>query len=199
MRKALSLKEAFELLFNNWGPGNEVFDWYTGLPNKSIHTIHLRKERKSPFYHEYITFRLRDDTYWRIDRRQFQDEPTPINCIYEPGVPAHDTIIQTTGLGSPLGRDPLLGSASGCMIELEFKKDVDVGLVLRICRAIKAHPKAKVYTLQRYNSYFFAQTIIMCIACGVSNWGGWGELVSILRYYSSSTREITHSSLGWGK
>ncbi|CAE6488039.1 unnamed protein product [Rhizoctonia solani] len=175
MRKALNLKDAFELSFKNWGSGNEVFDWYTGLPNKNIHTIQLRKERKAPFYHEYIMIRLRNDTYWRIDRRQQEHEPSPIKCIEELGVPAYDTIMQMSGMGSSLGLDPTLGGASDCMVELEFKNAVDLGLVLRICCAIKAHPKAEAYTLQRYNCFFFAQTVIMCTACGASNWGGWRE------------------------
>ncbi|CAE6470766.1 hypothetical protein ACGC1H_003947 [Rhizoctonia solani] len=174
-RKALKLQRPFELDFQNWGPNNPVYKWYKALQNPHIHTFHLRKERQGPFYHEFVVFRLKDGTYWRIDRRQHQDEPTPINCIQDLGVPAYDTIEQVTGMGSFLGLDPLLAAASDCMVELEFKKDVDVGLVLRICRAIKAHPKANVYTLQRYNCFFFAQTMLMCTACGASDWAGWGE------------------------
>ncbi|CAE6442630.1 unnamed protein product [Rhizoctonia solani] len=174
-RKALKLQRPFELEFQNWGPQNAVYTWYKALQNPNIHTLHLRKERQAPFFHEFIVVRLKDGTYWRIDRRQLQDEPTPINCIQEQGVPAFDTIEQVTGMGSFLGLDPLLAAASDCMVELEFKKDVDVGLVLRICRAIKEHPKANVYTLQRYNCFFFAQTMLMCTACGASDWAGWGE------------------------
>ncbi|KAH7326919.1 hypothetical protein B0J17DRAFT_722842 [Rhizoctonia solani] len=176
LRQALNLKSPFEISFQDWGPKNPVFDWYKSLQNPIIQTMHLRKERKAPFFHEFIVLRLRDGTFWRIDRRQLQDEPTPINCIHEPGVPAYDTIEQVTGMGSFLGLDPLLAAASDCMIELEFKKDVDVGLVLRICRAIKMHDKAMFYTLQRYNCFFFAQTLLMCTACGASNWAGWGEI-----------------------
>ncbi|CAE6480362.1 unnamed protein product [Rhizoctonia solani] len=175
-RQALNLKSPFEITFQDWGPKNPVFDWYKSLQNPNIQTMHLRKETKAPFFHEFIVLRLRDGTFWRIDRRQLQDEPTPINCIQEPGVPAYDTIEQVTGMGSFLGLDPLLATASYCMIELEFKKDVDVGLVLRICRAIKMHEKAMFYTLQRYNCFFFAQTLTMCTACGASDWAGWGGI-----------------------
>ncbi|CAE6531674.1 unnamed protein product [Rhizoctonia solani] len=176
LRKALKL-QSFELDFTHWGPKNALYTWYNSLQTPQLHTVHLRKERAAPFYHEFILFRLKDNTYWRIDRRQRQDEPTPINCIQDVGVPAFDTIEQVTGMGSFLGLDPLLAAASDCMIELEFKAgiEVDVGLVLRICRAIKEHPNANVYTLQRYNCFFFAQTLLMCIACGASNWSGWKE------------------------
>ncbi|KAJ1306363.1 hypothetical protein OPQ81_007369 [Rhizoctonia solani] len=171
-RKAMKLQDPFVITFENWGPGNAVYDWYRGLQNPYIQVMHLRKERNGPFYHEFVVFRLRDGTFWRIDRRQLPDEPVPVNSIMPEGVPAYDTVEQVTGMESFL--DPLLASGSDCMVELEFKKDVDVGLVLRICRAIKTDKCSSVYTLQRYNCFFFAQTLIMCTACGASDWAGWG-------------------------
>ncbi|CAE6437906.1 unnamed protein product [Rhizoctonia solani] len=171
-RKILKLQDPFEMDFNDWGPGNRSYDWYHSLSNRYIQTIHLRKERESPFYHEFIVFRLRGDrpTFWRIDRRQLPDEQTPLNSIYTEGVPARDTIEQVTSLESRLE------VRSNCMVEIDFQPDVqvDVGLVLKICRAIKADKNAKVYTLQRYNCFFFAQTLIMCTTCGVSDWAGLG-------------------------
>lgn len=192
-RKALKLEDQFELTFEDWGPGNRVYDWYKGLRNPNVQVMQLRKERASPFYHEFIALQLKDGTFWRIDRRQHQDERTPINCIQPTGVPAFDTIEQVNGLGLFLGLDPLSTGASNSMIELEFKQDVDVGLVLRICRAIKEHTYAKVYTLQRYNCFFFAQTVVMCTACGVSDWAGRGELVSTAKAIGNCVNNL----VGW--
>ncbi|CUA72971.1 hypothetical protein RSOLAG22IIIB_10449 [Rhizoctonia solani] len=168
-RKLFNLMEPFRIVFDGWGPVNPLYNWYTELANPYIHTMQLRKERESPFFHEFIVIRLRGDTYWRIDRRHLPDEKTPLNCIYTDGVPAHDTIEQVTSLESPLY------ASSDCLVELEFNVDVHVGLVLRICRAIQNHKGAKVYTLQRYNCYFFAQALLFCTACGISDWAGAGE------------------------
>ncbi|EUC56120.1 Wbp11 domain protein [Rhizoctonia solani AG-3 Rhs1AP] len=168
-RKLLNLKEPFRMSFDNWGPGNSLYDWYSGLENPYIHTMQLRKERESPFFHEFLVIRLSAGTYWRFDRRQKPDENTPLNSLYTDGVPAHDTIEQVTSLESPLY------TRSDCVVQLEFKVNVHVGLVLRICRAIQNHIGARVYTIQRYNCYFFAQTLLFCTACGVSDWAGAGE------------------------
>ncbi|CUA72969.1 hypothetical protein RSOLAG22IIIB_10447 [Rhizoctonia solani] len=168
-RKILGHEEHYRITFDGWGPVNPLYNWYTELANPYIHTMQLRKEREAPFFHEFIVIRLRGDTYWRIDRRHLPGEKTPLNCIYTDGVPAHDTIEQVTSLESPLY------ASSECLVELEFNVDVHVGLVLRICHAIQNHKGAKVYTLQRYNSYFFAQTLLFCTACGVSDWAGAGE------------------------
>ncbi|CUA71493.1 Cycloartenol synthase [Glycyrrhiza glabra] [Rhizoctonia solani] len=167
--KLLNIKDPFQITFDGWGPVNPLYNWYTELANPYIHTMQLRKERESPFFHEFIAIRLRGDTYWRIDRRYLPDEGTPLNCIYTDGVPAHDTIEQVTSLESTLY------ASSDCLVELEFNVDVHVGLVLRICHAIQNHKSAKVFTLQRYNCYFFAQTVLLCTACGVSDWAGTGE------------------------
>ncbi|CAE7087654.1 unnamed protein product [Rhizoctonia solani] len=65
--------------------------------------------------------------------------------------------------------------------------DVHLALILKICQQIQAHRLARVYTLQRYNCYFFAQTLIMCIACGASNWVGTVDRLSQQHNYDSSS------------
>ncbi|CAE6418305.1 unnamed protein product [Rhizoctonia solani] len=168
-RKLLNLEPPFRITFDKWGAGNDLYDWYTRLENPYIQTMQLRKEREAPFFHEFIVIQLKSGTYWRIDRRQLPDEDMPLDCIFKDGVPAHDTVEQVTSLQSSLY------ARSDCMIELEFNANVHVGLILRICRAIQRHTGAKVYTLQRYNCYFFAQTLLFCTACGASDWAGVGE------------------------
>ncbi|CEL56366.1 hypothetical protein RSOLAG1IB_07752 [Rhizoctonia solani AG-1 IB] len=168
-RKLLNLEEPFRMTFDAWRRGNHLYDWYTArLSNPFIQTMQLRKERESPFFHEFIVIQLRSGTYWRIDRRQLPNEVTPLDSLYE-GVPAHDTVEQVTSLESSLY------ARSDCLIELEFSTDVHLALVLRICRTIQNHERARVYTIQRYNCYFFAQALIFCTACGVSDWAGVGE------------------------
>jgi hypothetical protein len=176
-RKLLNLEEPFRMTFDAWRRGNHLYDWYTArLSNPFIQTMQLRKERESPFFHEFIVIRLKSGTYWRIDRRQLPNEVTPLDSLYE-GVPAHDTVEQVTALESGLY------ARSDCLIELEFSTDVHLALVLRICRTIQNHERARVYTIQRYNCYFFAQALIFCTACGVSDWAGVGEQVSCCYVY----------------
>ncbi|CAE6486464.1 unnamed protein product [Rhizoctonia solani] len=176
IRKKGKIQE-LAMSFDSWTKENDTFNWYEERKQagngrgRYIRTMHLRKERDAPFYHEFVVLHLDDGTFWRIDRRQLKDEQDPYSCIKECGVQACDTIERVSGMTNFLEQNPIT-SSSNCMVELEFKKDVDVALVLRICRAIKSHKKANVYTLQRYNCFFFAQALIMCTACGVSDWAG---------------------------
>ncbi|KAH7326918.1 hypothetical protein B0J17DRAFT_222542 [Rhizoctonia solani] len=181
VRKKGKIQE-LAMCFDSWTKENDTFNWYEERKQEAdgrgryIRTMHLRKERQRPFFHEFVVLHLDDDTFWRIDRRQLPDEQDPYGCIGESGITACDTIERVSGITNFFERNPIT-SSSNSMVELEFKKgiDVDVALVLRICRAIKNHKKAKFYTLQRYNCFFFAQALIMCTACGVSDWAGWGQ------------------------
>ncbi|KAF8677442.1 hypothetical protein RHS04_06167 [Rhizoctonia solani] len=167
-RKVLRLQEPFNITFDGGKDSQPLTDWYNNHSNNPyIQTLQLRKERDGPFYHEFVVFRLRAGTYWRIDRRQLPDEEMPLDSIFRDGVTARDTMEQVTSF------DASLYSRSDCLIELEFKVPVHVGLILRVCRSIQNH--AKLYTLQRYNCYFFAQTLTLCTACGVSDWAGMGK------------------------
>ncbi|KDN43390.1 hypothetical protein RSAG8_06174, partial [Rhizoctonia solani AG-8 WAC10335] len=166
-RKLLKLEEPFLITFDKWGPGNFLYNWYSGLENPYIHTMQLRKEREGPFFHEFIVIRLKAGTYWRIDRRQLPKENTPLNCLYTEGVPAHDTVEQVTSLESTLY------ARSYCLVELEFNVDVHVGLIF--VEFIVILQCGCSYTLQCYNCYFFAQALLFCTACGASDWAGAGE------------------------
>ncbi|CAE6459767.1 unnamed protein product [Rhizoctonia solani] len=175
-QKLLRLETPVDISFkdNQWTSGNPMYDWYSRRINEgkvSVETMQLRKELSAPFFHEFVVFSLRGGGFYRIDRRQLPNEELPIDAIYTHGVEACDTIEEVPDLNS------VLYARSKCLIELSFKPDtnVHIGLILRICRAIQKHKGANVYTLQRYNCYFFAQTLVMCIACGASDWAGLGD------------------------
>lgn len=159
-RRSLNLEDPVRIQFTRpWEVGNPLFDWYNHRRNLSIHTMQLRKEREYPFFHEYIVFRLRDfGGCYRIDRRQRPDEDIPLESIYQGGVEAYDTIEHVRSL------DDTLYCPSDCIVEIEFKVDVPIALLPRIFEAIHEHPRARLYTLQRFNCYFFAQTILLCTA-----------------------------------
>ncbi|GAB1518691.1 hypothetical protein RhiTH_001755 [Rhizoctonia solani] len=95
-RKVLRLQEPFNITFDGGKDSQPLTDWYNNHSNNPyIQTLQLRKERDGPFYHEFVVFRLRAGTYWRIDRRQLPDEEMPLDSIFRDGVTARDTMEQT--------------------------------------------------------------------------------------------------------
>ncbi|KEP44981.1 hypothetical protein V565_336380 [Rhizoctonia solani 123E] len=133
--------------------------WYRSRSDRLVRALQLRREREGPYFHQFIVFELKGNGgLFRIDRRLRPGEDTPLNSLKDAGVPAFDTIEPVVTWDDPLF------PASDCLISIEFKVDVYLALILKICRAIQEHPLAKVYTLQRYNCYFFAQTTVLCAA-----------------------------------
>ncbi|CAE6470250.1 unnamed protein product [Rhizoctonia solani] len=162
-RKYVSLKfrEPQRMELNSaWGKGNQLFKWYYGLNNHIIDTIQLRKEREPPLYHEYFAFRLRSDAgCFRVDRLP-QDQNINLAGLLSDEVLARDTISPISYLES---RSP---HASDCLVEITFKDDVEVDLklLLDICRAISQNSSARMYSFERYSSSFYSQTLFTCLA-----------------------------------
>lgn len=122
-----------------------------------VETIQLCNKLVGPSYHEYIVFRLHNNGgYFRLERRQLPTEMTPLDCMAKEGVEAHDALEESRGFN-----DPRLVQ-SDCLIQLEFKFGFHVLCLLKVCQAIQNHRAARMYTVQRYNCYFFAQTMIYC-------------------------------------
>ncbi|KAH7326827.1 hypothetical protein B0J17DRAFT_220539 [Rhizoctonia solani] len=167
-RRALGLRDPIRIQFRQgWGPGNPLFQWYEECfkhpDSKMVRAIQLRKERLYPFFHEYIVFICRDGSRYRIDRRQLPDENVPLDSVYSHGVEAYDTVEEI----SPY-HDKLY-STSDCLVEVEFR-ELDILFIIRICWAIHRHKSARLYTLQRYNCYFFAHTILTCATRSACEW-----------------------------
>ncbi|CAE6440626.1 unnamed protein product [Rhizoctonia solani] len=158
-RHLLNLEAPVRIQFKEeWKSGNSLHDWYQRRSSHAIATMELRRERNAPFFHQYIILKLLDDCFFRIDRRQQPDENTPLDCIYEQGVEACDTIEEVTSF------EDTSYSPSDCLVGVQFRDGIPLERVLKILWAIHQHPSARVYTLQRYNCYFAAQTIISLAA-----------------------------------
>ncbi|CAE6470243.1 unnamed protein product [Rhizoctonia solani] len=146
-----------------WAEGNPLFDWYKRLESSSqrclVRSVQLRKESKQPFYHEYLVFCMDDvnNTRFRLERRQLENEDQPLNSLFEYGVEAYDSIEDVSSIEKFI-------VPSHCVAEIHFNEGIHLAVVLEICRAIHKHPSARVYTLQRFNCYFFAQTVLLCTA-----------------------------------
>ncbi|KAG8736628.1 hypothetical protein FRC11_002529, partial [Ceratobasidium sp. 423] len=162
-RHLLNLEAPVRVQFKGgWKAGNPLYEWYQRRSSRDISVIQLRKERNAPFFHEYVVFRLDDGRCFRVDRRQLPDETVPLDSIYQQGVEAYDTIEEVTSLEdspySPSDRLMEINTTplNGVHIRIQLE------LVLETLWQIHSHPSTQVYTLQRYNCYFVAQTIFWC-------------------------------------
>ncbi|CAE7059114.1 unnamed protein product [Rhizoctonia solani] len=141
------------------------FDWCQRHPNSSIQLMQLRKERVAPFFHEYVTFRLKDGSgSFRIDRRQRRDILSPMKCTEETGSEAFDTIEEVVDM------EDSMYNPSDCLVHIDFTADVHLCLITDFCMAMSRHERARVYTVQRYNCYFYAQSMILYVLCWAHGW-----------------------------
>ncbi|CAE6535051.1 unnamed protein product [Rhizoctonia solani] len=159
-RKPWNPEDSVRILCDSpWKKGDELFDWYSHRTDSIIETMQLRKEHESPFFHEYVTFSLRDNAgCFRVDRHQGPNETQPLAAVYNGGVQAYDTINSIRSL------DDRHYGRSDCLIEITFRDDASVPLLLllKICRTIAQHQSARIYTVQRYSCTFYSQAIILC-------------------------------------
>ncbi|KAJ1306362.1 hypothetical protein OPQ81_007368 [Rhizoctonia solani] len=122
-----------------------------------------RKERKGPFFHEYIVIRLDNGEFYRIDRRPYQKVGCSMYSAKSKGFSALDTLEQT----SSFEYSPDYPGESSPLLDIEFQVPVQLQLILHILRAVHAHPKARDYTVHLYNCYFFSRVIVYCITRSV--------------------------------
>ncbi|CAE6488047.1 unnamed protein product, partial [Rhizoctonia solani] len=79
------------------------------------------------------------------------------------GADASDTIERTPSFEHNSQRS----KGSDMLLDMEFCSPVQLQVILQILRAIHSRPKTRTYTVHRYNCYFFARAIVLCIARSV--------------------------------
>ncbi|KAF8677603.1 hypothetical protein RHS04_05761, partial [Rhizoctonia solani] len=162
-RRLLNLETPLRVEFKEkWRKGNPLYDWLQRRTHPQIEVIQLRKERRSPFLHEYVAFRLTNRECFRIDRRQLSDKSMSLDRIYEYRVKAYETIEQIASLEDASYSDSDCLAMIGCLALSH--NPLTIEFVLKSLWAIHSYPLAKLYTLQRYNCHFFAQTILLLAA-----------------------------------
>ncbi|CAE6450047.1 unnamed protein product [Rhizoctonia solani] len=169
MRVALGLADPVRVQFGAFGVADGLLsDWCELHSQASVQAMQLRKERKGPFFHEYIAFSMKNSqggtTYFRLDRRQLPNEGCPLDCTEDAGVEPYETIEQITDF------EDSMYSPSDCLVRLDFKDGLRLQLIIDICREISQHDLAGVYTVQRYNCYFYAQTVLLLALCKEYDW-----------------------------
>ncbi|KAF9519303.1 hypothetical protein BS47DRAFT_1274339, partial [Hydnum rufescens UP504] len=143
---------------------NGIMEWHRSngpRPTKII-MLQLRKERSEPFTHQYIVLILSDDCILRLDRRG--DEDNPMDAMKSDGSESIDTVEDVNSLSE-------LDKTSYTLAEVHCQGgDVDLSNIIKICFGIHIDDKARHYTLQRFNCYFFSWTILVATARHAVPW-----------------------------
>ncbi|KAF9503520.1 hypothetical protein BS47DRAFT_1402317 [Hydnum rufescens UP504] len=154
----------FRIQFKSDWQSTRIMEWHHSLGSRptKINTLQLRKEKSEPFTHQYVVLILSDDTILRLDRRG--DEKNPMDAMKSDGIESIDTIADVNSLSG-------LEKTSHCLAELHCQaSDLDLSNIIKICFGIHKDPKAGRYTLQRFNCYFFAWTILVATARYAEPW-----------------------------
>ncbi|KAK2464926.1 hypothetical protein APHAL10511_003002 [Amanita phalloides] len=139
----------------DWNDG-EIFDWYKRQLHTTISKLELRKERDR-FKHEYILIYLENGWFHRIERRPIKAANT--ETISKEGCEAEDSLTPVSD------RDlEIIRSETDAEITLEFPSNKpDLYNVIAVAVAIHLDHQTRNYTLQQYNCYFVARSIIALV------------------------------------
>ncbi|KAH7318850.1 hypothetical protein B0J17DRAFT_633923 [Rhizoctonia solani] len=111
-----------------------------------------------------VALRLEDPVRIQFTGRQLPDERSPINGVEDRAVEAYNTFEQISDL------EDSMYNPSKCLVQLDFAEGIGLDIILDVCRAIYKNKRARVYTVQRYNCYFYAQTVLLCTSWWVYDW-----------------------------
>ncbi|KDQ62103.1 hypothetical protein JAAARDRAFT_189476 [Jaapia argillacea MUCL 33604] len=140
----------FRLSFSDtWGFGH-AFEWYRRQQSHDTRKIQLMKE-ESTFSHEYILATLQSGKTVRFERSP-DPKAHPDAMVHTSGCEAYDTIDTDS-------EDLRRADEHVCLGEIVFKDGFDLLFVISTCFAMSNDEKARRYTSQEYNCYFFARTI----------------------------------------
>lgn len=139
----------------DWDDGG-IFDWYRRQTYTTISKLELRKERDH-FKHEYIVIYLENGWIHRIERRPVKGANT--ETISKEGCEAEDSLTPVSDADLEVIR-----SETDAEITLEFGSNKpDLYNVIAVAVAIHLDPHTKNYTLQQYNCFFVARSIIALV------------------------------------
>ncbi|KAG9086899.1 hypothetical protein FRC06_002825 [Ceratobasidium sp. 370] len=157
----------FVQFHSGWrSPSCLVEEWYQAqLTNAEQHqsttrftTIQHYRTLEAPFFHEFLLIPLTDGSCYRVERTGVGSD---VDAISLSGCTACDMI---EWFPQHKHQEFTRGTPSELVYEVNFPTGFDILDVLEICYAIQQHQRAKKYTLQRYNCYFFCCTILSILA-----------------------------------
>ncbi|KAG9081923.1 hypothetical protein FS749_007285 [Ceratobasidium sp. UAMH 11750] len=149
-----------------------------------------------PFYHEFLLLKLTDGAVCRIERT---GDGSRADAIRYSGCTANDLIQWFSA------EDYTRFSAttpSELVAEIEFGRHFDIMDVLAVCYSIQKVKASRVYTLQRYNCYFFCWIILAVLTRRITSWEtiirsrAWdSQLQSVMRHLSRLPAEDSRNYL----
>ncbi|KEP45412.1 hypothetical protein V565_276660 [Rhizoctonia solani 123E] len=151
-------------------PTDKISEWHEDQQSRLFRAIQYRKERNG-VGHEFILLLLQReqggdvDCYCRVER--VGDPKHLAEVAFVDGTIAED-YIQAIPLSNPDSTS--LTDNSDVVAEITFPQTFMLRDVLAICYGISNHYRAKRYTLQQYNCYFFSWTLVLALARACMNW-----------------------------
>ncbi|KAG8684450.1 hypothetical protein FRC11_012087 [Ceratobasidium sp. 423] len=146
--------------------------WYEAqlAPDKStiFHYLEYRKERESPFYHEFIVAELDNGTVCRFDRRgDITNHVNRVNVFIGEPIPAEDT---AQVIDKSTDDYFFVCANSHLLLKMHFPQGQNLLTLLAICYGIQKNKNTQSYSLTRYNCYFFSWMMVIGIARHTINW-----------------------------
>ncbi|KAJ1302296.1 hypothetical protein OPQ81_001113 [Rhizoctonia solani] len=159
----------FKINFKDGWRKGPMEEWYQ-LQKKlssTFKSLEYRKERESPFFHEFILVDLGNDTVCRFDRRG--DVNNRANVIIGEPIPSEDTAHVIAKSPTEQAYTEIYGG-SDLLLRMQFPKGQDLLTILAICYGIHKNKNTQSYSLTRYNCYFFSWMIITATARCTVDW-----------------------------
>ncbi|KAG9092600.1 hypothetical protein FRC06_011860 [Ceratobasidium sp. 370] len=138
------------------GKGCPVMDWYEQQRQTStrFQVIEHRKNLDGPFYHEFLLLKLTDGAVCRVERT---GDGSRADALRYTGCISND-LIQWFSEDDYAKFSTSM--PSNLVAEIDLGQEFDILDVLAVCYSIQNTQPCSVYTLQRYNCYFFCWTIL---------------------------------------
>ncbi|KAG8731116.1 hypothetical protein FRC10_002016 [Ceratobasidium sp. 414] len=136
--------------------GCPVMGWYEQQRQTStrFQVIEHRKNLDGPFYHEFLLLKLTDKAVCRVERT---GNGSRADALRYTGCLSNDLI---QWFSAEDYAEFSTSMPSSLVAEIDLQQEFDILDVLAVCYSIQNTPACSVYTLQRYNCYFFCWTIL---------------------------------------
>ncbi|KAG9085686.1 hypothetical protein FS749_004233 [Ceratobasidium sp. UAMH 11750] len=139
--------------------GCPVMGWYKQQNQTStrFQLIEHRKNLDGPFYHEFLLLKLTDGAVCRLERT---GDGSRADALRYTGCISNDLIQWFSADDYAKFSEAM---PSNLVAEIDLQQEFDILDVLAICYSIQKIKACGVYTLQRYNCYFFCWTILAAL------------------------------------
>ncbi|KAG8734963.1 hypothetical protein FRC10_011154 [Ceratobasidium sp. 414] len=133
-------------------------------PTTRFSVMQHRRTLEPPFFHEFLLIPLTDGSCYRLERTGVGSN---VDAISETGSAACDII---EWFPRDKYKEYIKDKPSDLITEVRFSSDFDILDVLAVCYSIQQQPRARKYTLQCYNCYFFCCTILAALTRRLVDW-----------------------------